>query len=352
VRITVIALLFASAVLLPASSASASAPCRVTNGTTYTGLREAIKAAASGDTLVIHGTCAGGFAKEGGLLIDKDLTFVGTRRATLRCGCSIASGASVAMRGLTLNSYLFNSGALTLVHDVGSLGVYASSDSGSSVVVVACYFTESAMRASVIRVARSTFDRTINDYSIAGERVRIVSSTITGARPSADYDSGAVAAGHRLHITASTVAGNLNIEGTSAGVENAGIHNHVTISSSIVADNDPTDCLGIIRSGGYNIIGKLRSGFERCDFQAQPTDQLRVDPLLGPLSDNGGFAPTMPLLVGSPAIDAIPVGAVGANNAGTQLCPASGSTDERSVSRPQGSGCDIGAVEFVSGSTD
>ena len=60
---------------------------------------------------------------------------------------------------------------------------------------------------------------------------------------------------------------------------------------------------------------------------------ISADPLLGSLQDNGGFTQTMALLPGSPAIDA-------GDNAN---CPA---TDQRGVTRPQGSGCDIGAYEY------
>jgi hypothetical protein len=59
---------------------------------------------------------------------------------------------------------------------------------------------------------------------------------------------------------------------------------------------------------------------------------IDADPVLGQLGDHGAGIPTLPLLPGSAAIDAA--------NAGT--CPA---TDERGVTRPQGSGCDMGAVE-------
>jgi LPXTG-site transpeptidase (sortase) family protein len=61
-----------------------------------------------------------------------------------------------------------------------------------------------------------------------------------------------------------------------------------------------------------------------------------VDPNLGPLANNGGPTQTHALLTSptvSPAIDA------GAS------CP---SIDQRSVSRPQGAGCDIGAFELDS----
>jgi predicted outer membrane repeat protein len=58
------------------------------------------------------------------------------------------------------------------------------------------------------------------------------------------------------------------------------------------------------------------------------------DPLLAPLADNGGPTPTMALQSGSPAIDA----------GSATSCPP---TDQRGLTRPQASGCDIGAVEVV-----
>jgi len=63
------------------------------------------------------------------------------------------------------------------------------------------------------------------------------------------------------------------------------------------------------------------------------TGNLNSDPLLGALANNGGFTQTMRLGAGSPAIDT-----------GKDIgCPA---TDQRGVTRPQGSHCDIGAFEF------
>jgi predicted outer membrane repeat protein len=63
------------------------------------------------------------------------------------------------------------------------------------------------------------------------------------------------------------------------------------------------------------------------------------NPLLGALADNGGPTLTQLPQTGSPLIDAVPT-------ASCQSDGASGvSTDQRGVTRPQGSGCDIGAVE-------
>jgi CSLREA domain-containing protein len=77
-------------------------------------------------------------------------------------------------------------------------------------------------------------------------------------------------------------------------------------------------------------------------------DQLGVDPLLGPLQDNGGPTETKALLSGSPALDAggdEPVslpGWSGQSGDFTGACPA---TDQRGYSRPQGTSCDLGAYE-------
>jgi hypothetical protein len=66
---------------------------------------------------------------------------------------------------------------------------------------------------------------------------------------------------------------------------------------------------------------------------------LNADPLLGPLQDNGGPTWTMALGEGSAAIDA----------ADDAICaaPPVNNLDQRSVTRPQGTHCDIGAVEQV-----
>jgi hypothetical protein len=59
------------------------------------------------------------------------------------------------------------------------------------------------------------------------------------------------------------------------------------------------DLYGNLGSLGHNLIGNTQggSGFD-------PSDLLNVDPLLGPLQDNGGPTQTMALLAGSPALNA------------------------------------------------
>lgn len=81
--------------------------------------------------------------------------------------------------------------------------------------------------------------------------------------------------------------------------------------------------------------GNLSSDNTCTPYFTHPTDQNNLTNLastLGPLSDNGGYVPTIPLLQGSPAIDS------GVTVAGL-------TTDARGVSRPQGVAYDSGAYE-------
>src|SRR5262249_42487727 len=74
------------------------------------------------------------------------------------------------------------------------------------------------------------------------------------------------------------------------------------VHNTIVAGNDAKtggdDLYGYLANSGYNLIGKSSGG-----TGYSQTDLLDVDPLLGPLQDNGGLTQTMALLPGSPAID-------------------------------------------------
>jgi hypothetical protein len=87
-----------------------------------------------------------------------------------------------------------------------------------------------------------------------------------------------------------------------------------------------SNCFGAIIDGGHNI-----STDASCNFSG-PGSFNTTDPVLGPLGDYGGPTPTLPLLAGSPAINA----------AGGTACPP---TDQRGTTRPFGTACDIGAFE-------
>lgn len=105
----------------------------------------------------------------------------------------------------------------------------------------------------------------------------------------------------------------------------------VTFRNSIVADSCSGS--GAMAGDAHN----LEAPGSTCGFSG--TDLIGVDPLLGPLADNGGPTATMALLPGSPAING---GNPAAPGSGGDTCEAD---DQRGVARPIGARCDIGAFE-------
>jgi len=103
-----------------------------------------------------------------------------------------------------------------------------------------------------------------------------------------------------------------------------------TFENTIVIADSAEACAGTtaLITGDHNIDDDGTCGFSAFG------DKPGVNPLLGPLRNNGGHTDTQALAAGSPAI-----------NAGDPAnCPA---TDQRGVTRPQGGTCDIGAFEYV-----
>ncbi len=112
----------------------------------------------------------------------------------------------------------------------------------------------------------------------------------------------------------------------------------LTVEGSLIQDNlrngAVSNCrviaTGAIGSGGHNL-----SDDATCTSFTQPGDlNNNQSTTLGALANNGGPTRTLALVAGSSALDA--AGACG----GVTL------TDQRGVSRPQGSACDTGAFEF------
>ncbi len=137
----------------------------------------------------------------------------------------------------------------------------------------------------------------------------------------------------------STIKGDVTTPGMGGGIEVGG---STILTDTIVAGNAQagtsqfTDVTGTVdATSAHNLIGDgtgmggLTSGTNgnRIGTAAAP-----IDPLLGPLADNGGDTLTAALLPGSPAVDAgIAVSGV--------------TTDERGLDRDRGIAPDIGAFE-------
>jgi hypothetical protein len=217
--------------------------------------------------------------------------------------------------------------------------------------------------------------------------VTVIGSTI--ARNAAfAHVGGGIWARSDLFVTNSTISHNY-AEGQGGGVLAAGV---VGLVNSTVADNvapvgadvgagsrlkafgsvigppDPEPVGGQIQpigpscrvsrpeSFGYNFVSDTSCGLDG------PSDVIGTNPLLAPhLADNGGRGETRIPQPGSPVLDWIPAGACGFVPFGYSLegeqhlgqfgiDPLAPITaDQRGVARPQGAGCDVGAVEVATG---
>ena len=152
----------------------------------------------------------------------------------------------------------------------------------------------------------------------------MTSSTVSG-NTATSSGGGLRAVGGTATVTLSTIT-------DSTGDNLAGT---IDVSGSIIADPAAgADCAGggTFTSGGYNMVSDASCGL------AGTGDQTSTDPLLGALADNGGPTLThLPPTLG-PGAGAIPAGTTG-------LCDGTIATDQRGTARPQGPGCDVGAVE-------
>jgi Right handed beta helix region len=181
----------------------------------------------------------------------------------------------------------------------------------------------------------------------------IVNSTISGNTTSGNGGGILVMAGNLLlastTITDNTADSDSNGQGNGGGIYilDGAI---VTMRNTLIGGNldlsaFPTpkapDCAGTVQSEGYNLVQSLGIVLTSCDIQGTTTGNLDgIDPLLGPLADNGGPTPTHThaLDAASPARDA--ADPAGCTDAGGQPLI----TDQRHAVRQDR--CDIGAFEY------
>lgn len=167
--------------------------------------------------------------------------------------------------------------------------------------------------------------------------VTATNTTVSGNTASNNYGGIYITgSGANLYMQNSTIANNTRINTTGTGYNGIYFGGGATASmiNTILAYNQNRNCFSTLAptSLGHNLSSDLHCGLD------QSGDLPGVDPLLGPLADNGGSVHTHALLPGSQAIDA-----------GDDVqCPV---TDARGINRPyDGDGdstatCDIGAVE-------
>jgi Right handed beta helix region len=165
---------------------------------------------------------------------------------------------------------------------------------------------------------------------VAPTSVTVVNSTITGNSNGGPSRGGGIFSSGSTKLVYATIVGN-----TAGNFGNIATSVLESFGSVIARSNGTGNCQPpATTSHGYNF-----SDDDLCNL-TDPTDREDAgDPGLGPLAPNGGPTRTLLPEPGTPLIDAIP----------TESCQSNGAADitadQRGVTRPQGPGCDIGAVE-------
>jgi hypothetical protein len=199
-----------------------------------------------------------------------------------------------------------------------SVGGGISNPSGSSLMIANSTISGNRCSASnfdpLFPAATSAFgggvdnsgSLTITNCTISGNL-----AVATGISNGDTGYGGGISNGGDLQITSSTIAHNSasgddfgfggGINGFAAARTNSSI---IALNTASTRGPDYYTHIGVLQSTGYNIIGNNADAV----INSQPTDQIGtpaapIDPLLGPLADNGGPTLTHALEPGSPAIN-------------------------------------------------
>ncbi len=193
------------------------------------------------------------------------------------------------------------------------------------------------LKSSVATITDSTISsntaKTVGGGIYNKGNLTVTNSTISGN--AAARGGGGIYSKNDLTLSSVTVAS--NSAASNSGAWGGGVYafgNTITVDNTLIADNTVTtagtDCYGTVNAPAGSVSLVESTDAIDCVSAGAGTIVTGVDPLLGPLQDNGGPTLTHELLAGSPALD----------TGSTAL-----TADQRGEPRPVGSGDDIGAYE-------
>jgi hypothetical protein len=298
-------------------------------------------------TATSQSNAAAGGVQNAGVLTLTGVTVRGNTATVSRGQNGVGGILNIFGGSLTLvNSTVSGNGAAaTVPFDTAVGGIFNACCGGSSVTI-----TNSTVSGNTASTPSDAFGGILN--SAPGQVVTLTNSTVTGNSATAPGGPSAFSmavggisnSGGTLALASTTLSANSVSEPNGgflppvAGVGNFFGGTATVAGSLIAAQSGGPNCSGLVAASdsGYNLDDGTT-----CAFAAANHSLSATNPLLDPagLQDNGGPTRTIALPAGSPAVDAIPPGALGC---GTTL-----TTDQRGVSRPSGAGCDIGAYELV-----
>jgi hypothetical protein len=280
---------------------------------------------------------------------------------TLTINRSTLSGNTAGSGGYGQGGGIYNSGTLTInnsaisgnsasqsvdngggIYNLGTLTINNSTVSGNSAAGHEEGSGGGIWNGGALTVNNSAISgNSAAGYYVFGGGISSAGTlTINNSTISGNTAEGFTAHGGGIYSSALTINNSTISENTSRGTvsQGGGIDSgSATLQNSIVA-NSPSggNCYGTMTSNGYNL-----SSDGTCTFN-NTGDLNNTDPKLGQLGNYGGPTQTIPLLSGSPAIDAgNPSGCT--DGQGHLL-----KTDQRGKPRhdkEDTGGCDMGAYE-------
>jgi hypothetical protein len=325
-------------------------------------LREAISAAASGDTIVFDNSLSGQTIHLASpLTINKDLTIDGSALPSQIVISGDTDGntigdvrvfivnatRTVTMKNLTITKGMGNtfvdepSGFLAEGGGIFNAGILTITNSTLSDNTVSYLVDEKDAGGAIsnhgtLTVTNTTFSNNDANY-IAGAVYNYIGGTMTIANSTFSANSAGLAGGGllnrgTLNLINSTFSGNSANTASGAG---GGLMNYtegtLNYANTIIANSTSGgDCFNYFGTLGTNSHNLVEDGGCAASFSG--------DPVLGALANNTGPTMTMALQAGSPALNA-------GDNTICAAAPVS-NFDQRGQARPQGgTACDIGAFE-------
>jgi len=240
----------------------------------------------TGELLVNNGVTING---PGADLLAVDGNGAGTVFQIMSMGCVTISDLTIRNGHGKSGGGIFNGGA-------GTLTVINSALSGNT-----ADFGGGVYNGGTLNVVNSTISGNTANTEGGGVYNPVILAIINSTfSDNTSLIAGAVFNTGTLVITNSTVTNNTSmfLAGGVVNLNNFQIGNTI-LNEGAASANIYNNSSGVVMSRGYNL-----SSDDAVGILTGPGDQIRTDPKLGPLQNNGGHTLTHALLPGSPAIDA------------------------------------------------
>jgi hypothetical protein len=248
----------------------------------------------SGTLTVTNSTISNNGAGVGGGIYNRGTLIVSN--STISGNSSSGSGGGIANNGILTVSNSIISGNSTAFYPGGGYGggIY---NGGSLTVSNSIISGNTSATGNGGGLGNSGGNVTINNSTVSGNAAYLGGGGVYNTPECNDFDTCPSNTAY-VYITNSTIAGNTDGGIVSWGEYGGFLYSVETLVNTIVADGID----GTIDSASHNLIGDSASS---SGIQNGVNGNIvGVNPLLGPLQNNGGPTMTHALLAGSPAIDA------------------------------------------------